>query len=172
MCDITVYIGDNASGKTRKSIEKALGHKFIRGNKERDLITNIPYIITDKIPNKEKREIIRESDFSDILRTVTRRTGFNHDIAEAERLLYLLELEGKVLLLDEIDSKLNEGYVANYLNTVYENRHLWDRVVVNGHSPYISRVFGDGPTNIILVDKYGNEKHIGESEMYEYFDSI
>lgn len=170
MCEIKLYIGDNASGKTRQSIRDAIGHEYEIGTRINGLITNIPYILTNQVTDKHRKEIIEESLFNYMLETYIEKIGYNPEVEEAKDLLKLLYQTGDVLLLDEIDTKINEGYTGAFLKAIYDNRDLWKKVIINGHSHILLRVFGDGKKNILYIDNIGNIIQLKEKDAYEYLN--
>lgn len=172
MCEITVYIGDNASGKTRKSIEHAIGGKLNIDKEYSELITNIPYIKTKKVLDVKRNKLLKSSDYVEILEHDIDMYGVNKVKTAANMLVNVLNLSGKVLLIDELDSIVDGRYTVLITNFIRENKHLWNKVILNGYSSYILNVFGDEPTNIMYVTRDNKVRKVTEQEAYEILDNL
>lgn len=172
MCEITIYIGDNAIGKTRKSIEYALGEKLNKDKVYTNIVTNIPYIQVNETLDSNKIHEIDSCNFSDQLNLELSTVGANTHNTKAKKILEMLKLKGETLLLDEIDSELKEDYVSGLMLSLKEKKHLWKNIVINGYSDTLMQIFDSNSTNIIKLEADGSETRLTEDEAYEYFDSI
>lgn len=171
MCKITLYIGDNAIGKTRKSIEQALGGKLNKNKIYTNIVTNIPYIQVDEVLDKNKVTEIDNCNFSDQINLEFSTIGANKHNTKARKIIDLLKLKGETLLLDEIDSELKEDYVSGLMLALKENKHLWKNIIINGYSDTLMQIF-DIDTTIYKMNQDGTITQLTEDEAYEYFDSI
>lgn len=174
--NIHLYIGDNASGKTR--VLKDIIKKSKDDNKA--VVTNIiPYNI-EYVIDKEKKEYLRYTNnalldklvFDDNIQTLYE--------ASVVKLLKLLYSKGDILVIDDLDAELIMQDILYFSIALADIRSKWDEIHVVGHTYEILRMFTDTDYedytesteyNIYYVDKM-NVKHISEEETYEYLDEI
>lgn len=172
MCKFSIYIGDNASGKTRYAIEDALEGKLDKDRMYRNVITNLPYIKTENMYSKERQNLIDKSDFMSILNSDIELHGIDVDKTKAKELINKLNSNGNVLLLDDLDSILSTRYMVLLLNFIKRNKHLWDKVIINGYSGYLLNVMSEEGANIKYVQGLNNIRILTDDEAMDLINEL
>lgn len=174
--NISLYIGNNAAGKTRvlKSI--------IKNAKEHNnaVVTNIEGYQKDYATDTQKQYLLLNSNNRITNNTIGKEldTAYKAQIA---RILSLICSRGDVLVLDELDANLTNQDIVDISNAISDVRHLWKEIYINGYSNYLLRLFTDidrdtyeetYEPNVILVDENAIQHKLSEEDMYECFDTI
>jgi Cdc6-like AAA superfamily ATPase len=126
--NITLYIGDSASGKTRilkQLINKAVseGHKPVTNMKR--------YYDANYVPDKNKKSAIIEANTDLTERIVENEiieTDYDSYLSDILRLLYS---KGDILILDEIDAMLKTQDIIDLASVLSDNRGLWNKIYIN-----------------------------------------
>lgn len=178
MQNITLYIGDNASGKTRllkKIIKEAkLNHK--------EVVTNIKELGFDAYAiDKNKYDLVKQTPNELVDEILIKNNIDTMHTALIYKILGYTYAQGDILVLDEIDSTLSSQEITYISMVLSEIRHKWEHIYVNGYSERLLRMFTTidyenyvekHESNIYYVTDNMNTIKIEESEAIEYIDTI
>lgn len=175
--NITLVIGDNASGKTRY-----LKKMLIEAKKDNlRVVTNIPGYKMPYGIDKERLSLIKNTNNRLIDKIVINEDIETSSDAYISDLLRLLYSRGDVLIIDELDVDLTVQEIVDVAAAISDIRKSWSRIYVNGYSEDITRIFIDKDhvtyteryiPNILYVDENMNIQNVLEAEECEYFDKI
>jgi hypothetical protein len=174
--NISLYIGDNASGKTRllkKIIKDAM-------NKNETVITNIGmYNGTDCLVDNNKLQLLIDSNNELVDRIMENNLATYYDV-HVSNLLKLLYAQGDILVLDELDASLKRQDVIDISAAISDVRSLWKEIHINGYNMELLRLFTDidredytenYTENIYFVSNEEVRK-LAEDEVCDAFDTI
>lgn len=175
--NISLYIGDNASGKTR--ILKEIMKQEKRNNNA--VVTNLNPYRLNYIPDKNKKQLLLNSNnrLVDVL-IADEKIESIYD-SQVKSLLELIYAKGDILLIDELDASLKTQDIVYVATAISDCRHLWKRIYINGYSDYITRVFTDYDKetyiestnyNLYYVNDNMHITKITEEDACGYFDKI
>lgn len=159
--NITLIIGDNAIGKTRR---------LCKIYKE-ELATNS--LIVTNLPSKNKYYSISEAKHNKLV-----DTNFYDDYKEEKpenagikKLLDLLSYDGDILIIDEIDKNLTPQQIIDISHIIRENRTMWKKIYISGYDVKLILLFDGLEDNIIVLTKEG-DKHASKHNLVKYIDEI
>lgn len=175
MKNITLFIGDNAYGKTRKFkqiIEEC------RKN-EKAVVTNIEgYKLNVYMPDEEKFQKIKSINNALVDKIIIDKNIKTPSDYEIKNLVEFLYASGKILVLDEIDAAITEQEVVHLAALISQIRKCWDHIYVNGYSYRLLRMFtyeeddvSNTEYNVYLVEKNQIRK-LERDEIIESFDEL
>jgi hypothetical protein len=173
--NITLVIGDNASGKTRylkNKIEEARKNNF-------RIVTNIPGYESEYPIDKEKLALIKETN-NRLVERIVDKVDINTSIdAYIDNILRLLYSRGDRLFIEDIDIKLTPQNIIDISTAIADIRHTWNQIYITGRNLGLTRMFVDTETfnytetytpNIIHIDENMIEHQVTEDEECDYFD--
>lgn len=172
--NIALYIGDNASGKTR-TLKKIIKEEKQAGNAVVTNLDNIGYIL-----DKNKFNLLKESKS-----TLFDRIMIDNEINRLSdsRIKYLFDLicaKGDVLVIDELDTSISTQNMIFVCIAIADCRKLWKRIYVSGYNSDLTRLFTDyDPEECVYTTTYnlyyledGKITKVSEDDECEYFDKI
>ena len=177
MQNIYLYIGDNATGKTRllkEIIQKSAATSEM-------VVTNISEFKMPNVPDAHKRQRVFDSN-----NVLVERILKNEEINDAydayvKSLLDLICAQGDILLLDELDASLQSQDIIDMTAAISACQDLWHSIYLTGYNEYLLNVFAHYDTiteckideyNVYYIDGTMNTHAISEDDVYEYLDKI
>lgn len=159
--NITLIIGDNAIGKTRR-LYKIYKEKL---ESEGLVVTNLPSKNKYYEVSEDKRSKLEEISFcDDYMKEKPENTGI-------QRLLDLLSYEGDILIIDEIDKNLTPQQIVDISHIIRESRTMWKEIYISGYDVKLIVLFDKLEDNIIVLTKEG-DKHANKYNLVKYIDEI
>ncbi len=178
--NITLFVGDNAVGKTRK-LKKIIKDCL---NNEIEVVNNVVgYSTVESIEiDNEKLELIRRSNNKLYNQLNNHELNLNtRQINHIKKLFDIICSKGKVLVLDELDATLRTRDIVYIARAISSVRSLWDKIFVTGHHLNITMLFVDFNSemeeeaytpNIHLIGDNIEDIPITEEQANEYLDAI
>lgn len=178
--NITLFVGDNAVGKTRK-LKKIIKDCL---NNEIEVVNNVVgYSTVESIDiDNEKLELIRRSNNKLYNQLNNHELNLNtRQINHIKKLFEIICSKGKVLVLDELDATLRTRDIVYIARAISSVRSLWDEIFVTGHHLNITMLFVDFNSemeeeaytpNIHLIGDNIEDIPITEEQANEYLDAI
>ena len=173
---ITLYIGDNSSGKTRKLLDIA------KTSMSNDLmvVTNLPALKRDYLIDENKLQYFKDNIYNDMCKHLVLETPAKtlHE-ASCRKLVELLYSKGDVLILDELDCMITRQEVIDICDCLSCISPLWKDIYISGYDSDLTRMFVQidednfetyNP-NVYLVEDDKVIK-LKEDDIDECFDSI
>ncbi len=171
---ITLYIGDNASDKTRKLKD------LVREN-SLSVVTNIPTLKKDYLVDNTKLQYFKDYIYNDMCRYLVFDTPAKseHEVS-CRRLVELLFSKGDILVLDQLDSALTRQEIIDISDCISCISPLWKDIFVSGYDSDLLRMFTyiDIETGIEIykpnVYLLENDKmtKLEDDDINEYFNNL
>lgn len=170
--NISLIIGDNATGKTRylkNRIEYYIENEI-------PIVTNIQDYEKFVQLDKHKVESLENLQMNRYNNLIKHNNSRDYD-GYVKGLYDLVAAAGNILILDELDYALKSNDVTLLCKAISETRHNWDAILVSGYSVLLDRLFKSEETDEYLANYYMIDNHlcaysITEEQAYEYFDSL
>lgn len=135
---ITLYIGDNGSGKTRKLLDIA------KTSMSNDLmvVTNLPALKRDYLIDENKLQYFKDNIYNDMCKHLVLETPAKtmHE-SSCRRLVELLYSKGDVLILDELDCMITRQEMIDICDCLSCISSLWKDIYVSGYDSDLTRMF-------------------------------
>lgn len=175
--NITLIIGDNATGKTRYLVEKIIGAQ----KNDLSVVTNIPKYKSYYAKDEKRFALMKELNNRLVNRIVNDGKIETTEDAYINALLQLFYSRGDILIIDEFDTELTKQNITDIAAALSEIRTTWRNIYITGYSEYITRVFTEideenytesyTPRILYIGDKMKPHKVTEDTEC-EYFDKI
>ena len=173
---ITLYIGDNGSGKTRKLLEIA------KTSMSNDLmvVTNLPALKRDYLIDENKLQYFKDNIYNDMCKHLVLETPAKtmHE-SSCRRLVELLYSKGDVLILDELDCMITRQEMIDICDCLSCISSLWKDIYVSGYDSDLTRMFVQidednfetyNPNVYLMED--GVARRIAEEDIDDCFDEL
>lgn len=135
---ITLYIGDNSSGKTRNLLEIA------KTSMSNDLmvVTNLPALKRDYLIDENKLQYFKDNIYNDMCKHLVLETPAKtmHE-SSCRRLVELLYSKGDVLILDELDCMITRQEMIDICDCLSCISSFWKDIYVSGYDSDLTRMF-------------------------------
>lgn len=174
---ITLYVGDNANGKTRKLVD------IIRLSRNNDVsvVTNIEKLRRDYLIDENKLQYFKDNIYNDICKYLIFNTPAKtmHE-AGCRKLVELLYSKGDILVLDELDALLEPQEITDISECISYIAPLWKDIYISGYDIKLLRMFVNtdldnavetySPNVYLLKDAAAYK--LDEDDINECFDEI
>lgn len=173
---ITLYIGDNGSGKTRKLLDIA------KTSMSNDLmvVTNLPALKRDYLIDENKLQYFKDNIYNDMCKHLVLETPAKtmHE-ASGRKLVELLYSKGDVLILDELDCMITRQEMIDICDCLSCISSLWKDIYVSGYDSDLTRMFVQidednfetyNPNVYLMED--GVARRIAEEDIDDCFDEL
>lgn len=176
MQNIHLYIGDNASGKTRTL------RTVIQDAQTRDLaiVTNIAqYALSAYATNPVKLSRIKKVN-NELTHRLFQSESYTYQDNMIRNILGLFSAEGDILVIDELDKCLTDQDIIHVCMILSEIRDCWREIHISGYSEHLLRMFTFVDTenltehteyNVYYTDASGVAQ-LKESDIIEYINTI
>lgn len=175
--NITLIIGDNATGKTRYLVEKIIEAQ----NNKLSVVTNILQYKVDYAIDNDRLALMIGLNNRLVDRIVNKRAIKTSEDAHIDALLRLFYSRGDILIIDEFDTELTKQNITDIAAALSEIRTTWRNIYITGYSEYITRVFTEIDEEnytesymprILYIGDEIKPHEVTEDNECEYFDKI
>lgn len=175
--NITLIIGDNATGKTRYLVKKIIEAQ----NNKLSVVTNILQYKGDYAIDDDRLALMIGLNNRLVDRIVNKRAIKTSEDAHINALLQLFYSRGDILIIDEFDTELTKQNITDIAAALSEIRTTWRKIYITGYSEYITRVFTEIDEEnytesymprILYIDDKMKPHKVTEDNECEYFDKI
>ena len=173
---ITLYIGDNGSGKTRQLvniIETSMNNGL-------SVVTNIPTFRGNYVIDEVKLQYFKDNIYNDMCKHLVLETpAKTRDEVICRRLVELLYSKGDILVLDELDCMLTHQKMIEICDCLSCISSLWKDIYVSGYDSDLTRMFVQidednfetyNPNVYLMED--GVARRIAEEDIDDCFDEL
>ncbi|MCM1222806.1 MAG: hypothetical protein NC548_50950 [Lachnospiraceae bacterium] len=174
MQNITLYIGDNATGKTRRLESICKTHKYCVNNLEKYKSQR-----GIELDNNKVQALLDDDEYSyNNLRHSEKRNSI--DAKYINELLDMICSKGDVLIIDELDANLSLSDMMDITHAINTVRPYWKAIYVSGYNGDLRSIFNDTSEdgtqvynpNIHTIDEHDNDIELTEEQACEYIDSF
>jgi hypothetical protein len=179
--NITLVIGDNASGKTRylNSLKESYRKSGLK------VVTNLDkYDNINAACDMQKYKLFREEG-TEYFNSLFDSPILFGDDKYVKSIIDLPVQVGDILIIDNIDHLVTRQQLIDLCSTLSQIRDYWQRIIVSGYNYEIERIFTKKDFdedlgyyeqtlyNCVYLDKDGNITELtDEGEVDEYMDKI
>lgn len=175
MCNITLYIGDNASGKTRVLKNLVTEYK----EKGKAVVTNIPGMGLSSYRTDDNKLNTLRGVYNELVKNNLDIKGDKYCERMMNKLLSYTYAHGDILILDEVDVNTSPQEAVDFGMVLSEMKHTWEHIYINGYDLGLLRAFVDiadyietyNP-NVYYVKTVTDIIKLKEDEILEHFDII